>query len=83
VLVIANEELHTRLGAEFSSLLFYDAGNVWATLHDVGWSFSTSCGLGFRWSSPFGPLRLDGAFPLNRQRGDPSSTLYFGFGSVF
>lgn len=83
VLLIANEELHIRLGAGFSSLLFCDAGNVWATLRDVGWQFSTSCGLGFRWFSPFGPLRLDWAIPLNRRPGDPSSTLYFGFGSVF
>lgn len=83
VLLIANEELHIRLGAGFSTLLFCDAGNVWATLHDVGWNFSTSCGLGFRWFSPFGPLRLDWAFPLNRRSEDPSSTVYFGFGSVF
>jgi translocation and assembly module TamA len=82
-LLIANEELHIRLGAGFSTLVFCDAGNVWATLHDVSWQFATSCGVGFRWFSPFGPLRLDWAFPLNRRPDDPRSTLYFGFGSVF
>lgn len=82
-LLIVNEELHIRLGAGFSSLLFFDAGNVWVTLNDFNWHLSTSCGLGFRWSSPLGPLRLDWAIPMNRRPGDPSSTLYFGFGSVF
>ena len=41
------------------------------------------CGVGFRWFSPFEPLRLDWAFPMNRRPGGPNSTLQFGFGSVF
>jgi len=82
-LLIANEELHIRLGAGFSNLFFCDAGNVWATLSDVSSHLSTSCGVGFRWFSPLGPLRLDWAIPLNRRPEDPSTTLYFGFGSVF
>ncbi len=83
VLFITNQEMHVRLGRTFSGMLFLDAGNVWPTLHDVGWHLSASYGLGLRWSSPVGPLRLDWAIPLDRRPGDSSSTIYFGFGNVF
>ena len=42
-----------------------------------------SAGIGLRYQSPFGPFRLDFAFPLDRRPTDPSSKIYFGFGSVF
>lgn len=71
------------LGKGVSTLVFVDVGNVWLTLHDVDWRLSSSYGLGFRWASPAGPLRLDFAVPLDRRTGDPRSTVYFGFGNVF
>jgi translocation and assembly module TamA len=82
-LVIANEELHLRLWKSFSSLLFFDVGNVWPTLGSFDWRFSASYGLGLRWSSPIGPLRLDWAVPVNPRPNDPGQTFYLGFGNVF
>jgi outer membrane protein assembly factor BamA len=83
LVVIANEELHVRFGAGVSALLFMDFGNVWPILHDFDWDLSSSAGIGLRWLSPVGPLRLDWAVPLDRRPGDPSSIWYFGFGNVF
>jgi outer membrane protein assembly factor BamA len=83
LLAIANEELHYRLWKAFSGLLFLDVGNVWPTVRDFEWRFSASYGLGLRWSSPIGPLRLDWATPIHPRPGDSGHTFYLGFGNVF
>jgi translocation and assembly module TamA len=83
VLFIANEELHVLWGRGVSSIVFFDAGEVWPTLGDVGGRLSSSYGIGLRWASPAGPLRLDWATPLDRRAGDPHSIVYVGFGNVF
>jgi outer membrane protein insertion porin family len=40
-----------------------------------------SVGFGARWLSPFGPLRVELGFPLNKQPGDDTSMLGFSIGS--
>jgi outer membrane protein insertion porin family len=42
-----------------------------------------STGIGVLWVSPFGPLKLSAAYPLNEQAGDRLQRLQFTFGSVF
>ena len=64
-------------------MLFFDAGNVWEDTGDFGSELFKSLGLGFRYASPVGPLRLDVAFPVDRREMDPSHKIYFGFGHVF
>lgn len=44
---------------------FYDAGNSWNDKYDVG-DLRQSVGLGLRWYSPIGPLRLEYGRILNR-----------------
>jgi translocation and assembly module TamA len=88
LLFIVNQELHAdlvrmeRLGT-ISGLVFFDAGNVWLDRSTLDTGLFKSVGIGARYGSPFGPLRLDLAFPLDRRPDDPGSKLYFGFGSVF
>jgi translocation and assembly module TamA len=36
-----------------------------------------------RYITPFGPLRIDAAVPLNRGPGDPSFGIYAGIGQAF
>ena len=42
-----------------------------------------SAGVGLRYASPVGPLRLDVGFPLDQRTTDPDYQVYFGFGTVF
>ena len=65
---------------------FYDVGNVYrhvipqAERHPI----LQSVGVGLRYSTPIGPLRLDIAFPLQRRKSiDPVCQLYFSIGQAF
>ncbi len=65
-------------------LLFYDAGNVFTK--DQSWSFSDirqSVGVGIRWYSPIGPLRLEYGKVINGKEGDPSGNWEFSVGGMF
>ena len=61
---------------------FIDGGNVFAQSFDFS-QLRYSTGLGFFWSSPFGPLRLSYAQPLNRQSTDRIQKIQFTFGTGF
>lgn len=61
---------------------FVDGGNVFAQrfeLHDLRYS----TGLALLWSSPFGPLKLSIANPLNAKSTDSIQRLQFTFGTGF
>jgi translocation and assembly module TamA len=82
-LAAVNHELHRRLAPTLSALAFFDAGNVWESVEAIEPRLFKSWGLGLRYASPVGPLRLDLAFPLDQRRGDPDYKIYFGFGNLF
>jgi len=42
-----------------------------------------SAGVGISWFSPFGPLKLVLAKPLNKKSGDQTETLQFQLGQQF
>jgi outer membrane protein insertion porin family len=42
-----------------------------------------STGLGVQWLSPFGPLSISYAFPLNKKSGDEDEPVQFTFGTAF
>lgn len=82
--IVVNQELRyvhevTGLGAA----VFYDAGNVFAKVREVDLDLMHSAGVGVRYESPVGMLRLDLAFPLNRRPGDRAYQLNFGLGQAF
>ena len=62
---------------------FLDGGRVYGTGPISGGNFRYSTGLGLDWQSPFGPLRLSWALPLNRQPGDRLQRLQFTAGTAF
>ncbi|MDP1522876.1 MAG: outer membrane protein assembly factor BamA [Methylotenera sp.] len=69
---------------QFRLSTFIDAGNVWGT--ESGYSLSDlrySAGVGISWLSPFGPLKLVYAKPLNSKDGDNTQNLQFQLGSQF
>ena len=67
---------------------FYDVGNVWGPDSSVGTKFDITdlkqaVGLGVRWVSPFGPIRVDLGTPLNPQPGDSRIAVYVSLGQAF
>jgi len=88
VLFVMNQEIHAQVlrTESFGSVAvlgFFDAGNVWLNRETLGGGLFKSVGVGARYLSPVGPLRLDFGVPLDRRPDDPAYKIYFGFGSVF
>ncbi|HYL89019.1 MAG TPA: outer membrane protein assembly factor BamA [Burkholderiales bacterium] len=61
---------------------FIDGGNVFAQSYQFN-DMRYSAGLSFFWTSPFGPLRLSYAQPLNPKATDHIQKLQFTFGTGF
>jgi outer membrane protein insertion porin family len=73
-------------------VLFYDAGNAFATnakfFQDLNYNLPLglfhSVGFGFRWFSPIGPLRFEWGIPLNRRSPSDQPVLFeFTIGNSF
>jgi outer membrane protein insertion porin family len=65
-------------------LIFYDAGNVFTADQDFTfYDIRQSAGVGVRWYSPLGPLRLEWGYNLDRKEGEPSSNVEFSIGTSF
>ncbi len=58
---------------------FFDMGNSFNSF-DFG-DMRRSVGVGGRWISPFGPLRVELGFPITKKSGDDTSVLGFSIGS--
>jgi outer membrane protein insertion porin family len=61
---------------------FVDGGQVYTNNFDLS-ELRYSTGVALFWSSPFGPLRLSLAAPLNSKPGDSIQRLQFTFGTGF
>lgn len=61
-LMVGSIEYEHLLKENWSTAVFYDAGNAFDSLAG---SFRHAAGFGIRWRSPVGPVRVDLAFPLN------------------
>jgi outer membrane protein insertion porin family len=55
-----------RVVGPIGTLAFMDAGNVWASLGDMGKGLAASVGVGVFLDTPLGPLRLDYGWRLNQ-----------------
>lgn len=70
--------------SQFRLSAFLDAGNVYTSDQSVTLSdLRYSSGLGVSWYSPFGPLKLVLAKPLNAQSDDRTQFLQFQMGQQF
>jgi len=62
---------------------FVDAGTVSTKSMPNFSDVKVGAGVGLRYVTPFGPLRIDAAVPLNRDPGDPHFGIYAGIGQAF
>jgi len=65
-------------------LPFLDAGSYYPTsMPKFGQRLLVGPGLGFRYYTGFGPIRLDIATPLSRRSGDSLVQFYISLGQAF
>lgn len=81
--MLTNFEMRTSLGKGIGLVNFVDAGNVWVRASDVDWSLKYTAGIGLRYSTPVGPLRVDYGYKLKRELGLSSGEIHFSIGHAF
>jgi outer membrane protein insertion porin family len=64
-------------------VVFFDTGNAYAESQAMFSSFREDVGPGIRWNSPFGPLRIEGGYILDRQPGEKPFQFQFSAGAFF
>lgn len=70
-LLVGNMEYVYPLFDFLKLAAFYDIGNVWGKMGDIGaGGFKSSVGLGVRLNTPIGPIRLDYGVPLDKAPGE-------------
>jgi len=80
-----SSELRFRLGGSSGAAVFVDGGQVYDDIEsDFGQSLKWGGGIGYRYFSDFGPIRVDLAFPLYpRDDVDDPFFLYISIGQAF
>ncbi|MDG1453931.1 MAG: outer membrane protein assembly factor BamA [Methylophilaceae bacterium] len=84
--VVGNAEVFVPVplikdSSQFRLSAFFDAGRAGESISFDELRYST--GVGVSWFSPFGPLKIVFAQPLNEKQGDNTQTLQFQFGQQF
>jgi len=67
--------------AGLKGVVFYDMGNAWQSGYNLG-DLRKTAGIGVRWYSPLGPLRLEWGYVLDRKDGEDPSRLEFTMGMM-
>ncbi|MFA4916026.1 MAG: outer membrane protein assembly factor BamA [Syntrophales bacterium] len=65
--------------AGMKGVVFYDTGNAWASGYHFG-DLRQTAGVGIRWYSPIGPLRLEWGYVLDKKESEPASRFEFTMG---
>ncbi|MCR9257241.1 MAG: BamA/TamA family outer membrane protein [Alphaproteobacteria bacterium] len=77
-------ELRFRFLDDYGLVPFIDGGQVFeAVIPDFSGEYRWAAGLGLRYFSPIGPVRLDVGFPLNGRESDDDFQLYISVGQAF
>lgn len=77
-------ELRLNFTDTIGAVAFLDAGAAFeAMLPDFSEELRLGTGVGLRYYSPIGPVRLDVGFPINRRESDDAFQLYISLGQAF
>lgn len=83
-LLLANLDYRFPLGAGLGGTVFVDGGNVWGDWRSVDPSeVKWGAGVGVRYASPIGPVRLEVGWKLDRLPGEDAYVVLFSFGNPF
>jgi outer membrane protein insertion porin family len=64
-------------------IVFFDLGNVFDEREKFHWSIKRSIGVGIRFTSPIGAIRLEYGFNLAPEKGEKSGVFHFSAGTAF
>ncbi|MEN2792056.1 BamA/TamA family outer membrane protein [Sphingomonas oligophenolica] len=81
-LVEAAAELRYRFG-DYGIVPFIDVGQAYASTAPQFTDLRYGAGIGGRYYTNFGPLRLDVATPIGRRKGEPKVAIYISIGQAF
>jgi translocation and assembly module TamA len=76
-------EYRQRILENYGFAAFVDAGQVAANGEPFGGNTHVGVGLGARYYTSIGPIRVDFAVPVNKEPGGDSFELYIGIGQAF
>jgi translocation and assembly module TamA len=76
-------EARVKAFGNFGVVPFLDAGNIYTRAIPDFTGFRFGTGIGVRYYSSFGPIRIDVGTPINPQPGDPRVAVYVSLGQAF
>jgi len=80
---VGSLELRQRFGANYGAVAFVDAGQVGSGGVPFEGNLQVGAGVGARYYTGFGPIRLDVAVPVTKLAGGDSFEVYIGIGQAF
>jgi outer membrane protein insertion porin family len=81
---VYNLELRYPLYRSLKGVLFYDAGSVWKTREEFDADdVRKGAGVGLRWITPIGPVRVDYARVIHKEPDEAGSRFYLSIGHAF
>ncbi len=84
VFLMENLEIRTSLGKGIGIVAFLDGGNVWIKTKDINpTDIKFTTGLGLRYNTPVGPIRIDYGQKLQRKPGESRGEIHFSIGHAF
>ena len=82
--ICGNAELRSYLGRGLGIVAFLDGGDVWQKVQDIEFgSIKYTTGLGLRYNTPVGPIRVDYGHKLQREKGESAGEFHFAIGHAF
>ena len=83
-MALINIDYRFPIAGAFGGTVFLDAGNVWADYRDIDpGELRYGGGVGVRYLSPIGPIRLELGWKLDRETGESPRELFLSFGYPF
>ncbi len=83
-LVLLNLDWRFPIAGPVGGVVFADAGNVWSDWREIDASeLKAGAGLGVRYESPIGPIRLEVGWKLDREPGESETVVFLSFGNPF
>jgi translocation and assembly module TamA len=79
----ATVEFRQRIGEDWGAAAFVDAGQASESGAPFSGEVHVGAGVGARYYTPVGAVRLDFAVPLTRGPGDAAFEIYLGLGQAF
>lgn len=82
--LLLNLDYRFPIAGPIKGNVFVDAGNVWGNWRSINLSeIKTGVGVGIRYLSPVGPIRLETGWKLDRLPGEDPYVIFFSVGNAF